>query len=352
MAAETLPAFPRSAVNRVWYGEGRAAQMVRVAAAPLAAMYGGVVGARRVLYDAGLLSVHDTALPAVSVGNLTVGGTGKTPVAAWVVGGLLERGQRPAIVLRGYRGADEALVHRVLNPGVTVIVAADRVQGIAAAAAQGSDVAVLDDAFQHRRARRVADLVLVSADAWPRTRLLLPAGPWREPLRALRRATAIIITRKAADRKRVAAVSAVVEEAAPGIPIAVAALVSDALRTLDGASQPLTSLRGARVRAVAGVAWPTAFFAQVAGLATHVDGLAFGDHHQYTPADVAEIRRRTGPGVAVICTLKDAVKLDLLWPREAGPLWYVSQRVEFERGLESVIAALDATRRGRPASVA
>jgi tetraacyldisaccharide 4'-kinase len=128
----------------------------------------------------------------------------------------------------------------------------------------------------------------------------------------------------------------------------VASLEPCALRTLAGDTRPLSSLRGARVRAVAGVAAPALFFAQLHGLGADVDGVPFADHHPYTAADVAALRRGAAPGTDVICTLKDAVKLDGLWPREAGSLWYVSQRVEFERGVESVHAVLDAVPRIRP----
>src|SRR5690348_7442624 len=137
------------------------------------------------------MTTHDPVLPTLSVGNVTVGGTGKTPVAAWIAAELIDRGARPAIVLRGY-GDDEPLVHARLNPDVPVIVAPDRLEGIARAAASGADVAVLDDAFQHRRAQRTADIVLVSAERWTRTPRLLPAGPWRESLRALRRTSMIL----------------------------------------------------------------------------------------------------------------------------------------------------------------
>jgi tetraacyldisaccharide 4'-kinase len=104
------------------------------------------------------------------------------------------------------------------------------------------------------------------------------------------------------------------------------------------------------VRAVAGIGWPPAFFEQLAAAGAEVDALPFPDHHAYSVADVARIRRYTVPGTTTVCTLKDAVKLGPLWPREAEPLWYVSQRVEFDFGVESVLAALDGIRRIRPVS--
>src|SRR5207248_6212920 len=207
----------RDVVERVWFGDDILARAARVALAPSAALYRASIGVRGALYDAGVLTTHDPVLPTLSVGNVTVGGTGKTPVAAWIASQLVERGERPGIVLRGY-GEDEPLVHARLNPTVPVIVAPDRVVGIAMARDAGATVAVLDDGFQHRRVSRAADLVLVSADRWSPSPRLLPAGPWREPLDALRRATIILITRKAAKDIEVDAVNSALATAVPRIP--------------------------------------------------------------------------------------------------------------------------------------
>src|SRR4051794_15640030 len=203
-------------VDRVWYGRDAVAAATRTALLPFERLFGGIVGARDILYDAGWLPALDTPIPAVSVGNLTVGGTGKTPVSAWLARGLAARGARPAIVLRGV-GGDEPLVHRALNPDIPVFTGADRVAVVREAAAMGADIAVLDDAFQHRRVGRLADLVLVSADRWTDNVRLLPAGPWREPLRAIRRATLVIVTRKSADDATVAHVHERLSEVAPAI---------------------------------------------------------------------------------------------------------------------------------------
>ena len=164
----------RSVVERIWWGDDALARAARLALAPLEGAYRGVIALRGSLYDAGLLPARQTAVPAISVGNLSVGGTGKTPVAAFVASELRARGGKPAIVLRGY-GGDEPLVHATLNPGVPVVVSPDRVAGVAEARVLGADVAVLDDAFQHRRAERWADVVLISADRWTDDRRLLPA---------------------------------------------------------------------------------------------------------------------------------------------------------------------------------
>ena len=333
----------RQAVERVWFGEGAGERAARVALLPLELAYGAVVAVRNALYDRGVATVHETAVPAVSVGNLTVGGTGKTPVAAWIAAELQSRGLRPALVLRGY-GDDEPLVHTRLNPRVPVVVAADRVTGVARARADHhATVAVLDDAFQHRRARREADVVLLSADRWTGRRPhLLPAGPWREPLRALRRASLVVVTRKAATPARAEEALRAALAAAPGVPSAVVHLAPGDLQRVtpggDATSLPLDALAGARVLAVSAVGDAAAFHAQLvaAGAVLDPPPAAYPDHHPFSSADAERLARDGERAQLVVCTLKDAVKLAPLWPRAGAPLWYVSQRVVLERGRESM----------------
>jgi tetraacyldisaccharide-1-P 4'-kinase len=207
----------RALLEDLWYGESTGARTGRALAVPASKLFGAVVGARDLMYEAGWLRTHATPIPVVSVGNLTVGGTGKTPIAAWVARELAARGAHPAVVLRGY-GDDEPLVHSAVNPSIPVVTSADRVAGVERAAELGASIAVLDDAFQHRRVRRAADLVLVSADRWTPSVRLLPAGPWREPLSAARRATLVIVTRKAASEASVDAVNEAMARAAPSVP--------------------------------------------------------------------------------------------------------------------------------------
>ncbi|MDQ3697874.1 MAG: tetraacyldisaccharide 4'-kinase, partial [Gemmatimonadota bacterium] len=160
--------------ERIWHGDDLISRSARVALLPAELVYRALVRAHGALYDLGIFRSFAPELPTISIGNLSVGGTGKTPVAAWIAGELAGRGAHPAIVMRGY-GDDEPLVHRRLNPNVPVVAAPDRVAGIARAARQGADIAILDDGFQHRRVRRDADIVLLSADAWTPRHHLLPA---------------------------------------------------------------------------------------------------------------------------------------------------------------------------------
>jgi tetraacyldisaccharide 4'-kinase len=335
-------------IDRVWYGDDTVASVARAVLFPAERLFGAIVGARDILYDAGWLPAAETSIPAVSIGNLTVGGTGKTPIAAWVARGLVARGAHPAVILRGY-GDDEPLVHARLNPAVPVITGADRVAAVAEAAAKGADIAVLDDAFQHRRVQRMADLVLISADRWTADARLLPAGPWREPLRAVRRATLVIVTRKAASDETVGAVHERLSEIAPGIPRVSVRLEPDALVRADAPNEtePLDALRGASIFAILSIADPGAFITQLERRGATVRAHIQPDHHRFTAEEVQAIAAGAGPGERVVCTLKDAVKLAPHWPRLAGPLWYVSQQVMVERGVGGLERVLDDLVRAR-----
>ena len=327
-------------VERVWWGTSLGARAARAVLAPASLLYRVGMGIHSVLYRSGIRRARSLALPAISVGNLTVGGTGKTPVAAWLAATLLTRQAHPAIVMRGY-GDDEPLVHERLNPEVPVVVASDRVRGVERAATLGADVVVLDDAFQHRRAARTADLVLLSADRWASAPRLLPAGPWREPLSALRRASMALVTRKAASPATASAVADTIRHRFPGIPVGVAALTLQELRSATGEStMPLEALANARALAIVAIGDPSAFLRQLAATEATVRAAVFPDHHDYTHAEVARLASMMAAGEIAVCTLKDAVKLASHWPREAPPLWYVSQSVVVEEGGDALDALL------------
>lgn len=318
------------AIERIWAADGPAAW----ALTPLSWLFGAATATRNLLFDVGLLRARSLGLPTISVGNLTVGGTGKTPVAAWVAQRLLAVGARPAILLRGY-GDDEPLVHRLLTPGIPVVADADRVRGAAVARAQGATVLVLDDAFQHRQAHRDVDLVLVAAEQHA-VRRLLPAGPLREGKGALRRASLLVVTRKSAALGEAEACAASWTGFAGAPESAVIALAPRELVAASGADGlaplPLPSLRGRAVLSISAIGNPDAFESQLTALGAVVSSARYPDHHPFSEADLSTLAGRASPEMLVVCTLKDAVKLGNRWPRQAPPLWYLSQAVEVERG--------------------
>jgi tetraacyldisaccharide 4'-kinase len=347
-----------SLVEQIWHGDGAVAVAARALLSPAAMAFGTVVRVRNARFDRGE-GVLPVALPVLSVGNLTVGGTGKTPLAAWCTRALQQAGARPAVVLRGY-GDDEWRVHTLLSPSVPVITDVDRVRGIETAREQGADCVVLDDGFQHRRAQREADVVLVSADAWDGAVRLLPAGPFREPLAALRRAAAVVVTVKTASRDQVAAVRAAVAAAAPTVPVAVVGLVPDrlhavpvgeALRGEADVPEPIGWLSGRSVLAVSAIAQPAPFERALRETGAMLTARRFPDHYAFSAADVASLVAAVPSSGVVVCTLKDAVKLAPLWPRATVPLWYVSQTIVVQHGAEALAGAVQRILAAREAAL-
>ncbi|MEO7455650.1 MAG: tetraacyldisaccharide 4'-kinase, partial [Gemmatimonadaceae bacterium] len=289
---------------------------------------------------------HRAPVPVLSLGNLSVGGTGKTPVAAWVARSLRQKGAHPAIVMRGY-GDDEPLVHARINPEVPVVVDADRLRGAARAHAAGADCVILDDGFQHRQLARDSDWVLVSAERWNGRIRRLPAGPLRENAGALARADVLVVTRKSATREVADGIASGLAAQFPRLGVAVCHLAPQGVvdcRT--GEEHPVSLLSGRRVLGVAAVGDPRAFFAQLRAVGADVASRSYRDHHAFDASDVGAIVAAARGFDGVVCTLKDAVKLAPIWPVIAAPLWYVSQIAVIERGdavlqhaLETVLAA-------------
>jgi len=324
-------------VDQIWNGDGTTEQLARVALFPFEIVYRGAVAVRGELYDRHVLPTVTSSIPVLSIGNLTVGGTGKTPIASWFADRIAHDGGKPAIVLRGY-GGDEVMVHRTLTPTVEVIVDKDRAAGIRRAAESGATAVVLDDAFQHRRASRQADIVVVSADAWTGRTRMLPAGPWREPLESIRRASIALISRKVASEQKADEVASAIAEVAPDLAQASVRLRMSELVVVGDPSmrQNADAASGKRVLAVSAIGDPTAFNGQLARLGAIVASVIYTDHHAYTAADVDHIISQSKGNDLIVCTLKDAVKLKPLWPAGAPPLWYVSQSLDVERGLAAI----------------
>ncbi len=333
---EKLRRLSRSiaSVENVWYGRSAGNIVVRAALWPLSKAYDVAMTARTKLYDAGVLGAQAAVLPTVSVGNLTVGGTGKTPFSAYLVAAL-SASARPAVALRGY-GRDEVEVHKRLNPDVPVVVNADRAAAIREAKAHGADIVVLDDAFQHRRIARNADVVLISAEQLLRPRRMLPAGPWREHLSAAKRADLLVVTRKSASLAEAERARETVRAEVPGIPIVMVHLAPAQLMSArDGMTLPLERLKGAAVVAIAAIGEPELFKLQLEALGARVLMESYRDHHAFSDAEIKDAALRVPLDGLAVCTLKDAVKLADRWP---GPsrLWYVSQQLVVDQGVEDV----------------
>ena len=291
---------------RSWWagGGGAAGRLLAAAALPAELLFRGAVSLRGAAYDAGLARTARAPVPVISVGNLTVGGTGKTPLVGWVVQELVAAGRCPAVALRGY-GHDEILLHRRWHPGVPVHAHPDRVRAARAARAAGADTVVLDDGFQHRRLERDLDLVVVAVEQ-PFPGALLPRGPYREPVGALVRADWVIVTRRTVARSDAERLEDAVRRVAPQAGLARVRLAPAGWRRLDGER---VDPPAGDVLAVAGVGEPRSFASLVErATGVRVERLDFTDHHDYSPRDL-ELVRRAARGRTVVTTEKDAVKL-------------------------------------------
>jgi tetraacyldisaccharide 4'-kinase len=329
------------AVRWLWTSRRPDARLARLALLPASGLWRGAMALREMAYRRGWLGVRDLPLPSVAVGNLTVGGSGKTPIAIWIAQYYVSRGLVPGILLRGY-GGDEVLVHQHAVPEARVVADPDRAVGAERAMARGAEVLVLDDAYQRLDLRRDLNIAVVSAETSRAVRWSLPAGPWREGLQALDRADAVIVTRKRATPDAALALAADLERRVAG-PVAVAHLGMRYLEGMvSGARHPATELAGKRVVAASGIADPDAFVAQTKATGAAVQVATWKDHHDYRDEDVAWLAHAARRADHVVITQKDAVKLRNRWPSSVPEPLVAMLDLEWEDGGEEIAAALDA----------
>lgn len=325
----------------LWWSRHPLARVARALLVPVALLYRGVMVARAAAYRWGWLATRRLPLPAVAVGNLAVGGAGKTPFAAWVAAFYAGRGLRPGILLRGY-GGDEHRVHERLVPGAVVVPDPDRAAGAERACAAGAQVLVLDDAYQRLDVARDLNVALLNAENARAVRWPLPAGPWREGWSALARADLIVVTRRRVPPKEARRLAARVAAQWPGTPVAVAHLAVDSLEGMrSGRRTRLAQLAGRRVVVAAGIADPASFAVQVRASGAIVQLVAYQDHHPYPPADVSRLVQAAAEADYVVVTEKDAVKLRDRWPAGAPEPLVAVLQVHWELNGEAVTRALE-----------
>jgi tetraacyldisaccharide 4'-kinase len=336
----------RSWLSGLWYGERAGAAALQ----PLACCYRGLLSARRRAYAAGWLRSGRAGRPVVVVGNLTVGGTGKTPLTIWLARALSELGLAVGIVSRGY-GSDNGPQPRTVGTGSSweevgdeplilarrsgcpTVVATDRLA--AARALAGVDLIIADDGLQHLRLMRDCEIVVIDGARGFGNGRLLPAGPLREPVSRLGHADVVVVNGAPEHRS-------------------LAQLPAGALRMhlrpqhaqrLDSRlpPQPLATFAGQRVHAVAAIGNPQRFFAELRAQGLEIIEHAFADHHPLAVADLA-----FGDQLPVLMTEKDAVKCPT---RADMRLWYVPVVAEFavedaRRLLECVLGRIRAAMAG------
>lgn len=284
--------------------------------------YGLAVCIRNELYERGWKSVRRAAVPVISIGNLTTGGTGKTPLVAMVCHLLQESGLRPGIVSRGYRSVDgeandEKLVLNLLCPGVPHAQDPDRVAAANSLTfAEHVDAIVMDDGFQHRRLHRDLEIVLIDATNPFGYGRLLPRGLLREPLSSLRRADIAIITRSDLVAEKVLVdIERTIIDAAPQLVDHILHVVFQPklLRNSDGTKTPLSDVETRPVFLMAGIGNPDAFRITVSRAGMCVAGTSwFPDHHHYSGDDLNQVQQAAAAessDALIVTTLKDLVKL-------------------------------------------
>jgi len=278
------------------------------------------VAIRNTAFDRGWKTVHRASVPVISVGNLTLGGTGKTPMVEWLARWFRERDVRVCLISRGYGQTDsvndEGLVLEENLPDVPHLQDPDRVRLAEIAVEElETQLILLDDGFQHRRLARDLDVVLLDAlDPFGLGRLF-PRGLLREPIGSLRRAQAVVVSRAdlvSDDRRRW--IREQVARRVGSIPVLESRHAPRDLVDGEGRSEPLGDLSGRRVAAFCGIGNPEGFRGTLAGLGVDVADLrVFPDHHRYTADDVVGLERWTNelkPNL-VLTTQKDLVKLRL-----------------------------------------
>lgn len=335
-----------------------------IALTPLSLLYGAAVKARTALYRNGILKTHPAPVPVISVGNITTGGTGKTPLVEWIANELAKQGKRVCVLTRGYRRAnpgervlvsdgqhiaadvertgDEAIMlAQSLLGKAAVVCDADRVAGAHWAIKNlSADVLILDDAFQHVRIARDLDIVTVDATNPWGNQWLLPAGILRETISSLGRAGVIIITRggdaeSAGVREEIRRVTSA--------PIYMSKTVLKRIAAIDSPAQPLEiqTIRHQPIAAFCGIGNPAALFQQLRDEGFDLRTTeVFRDHHAYSQRDIDRVTQRASDtgAQALLTTAKDAVKLGSM--RFILPCYAVEIEIEISETAE-LLALID-----------
>jgi len=325
--------------------------------------YGIAVRIRNGLYSAGWLPAHRAGVPVISVGNLTAGGTGKTPLVAWLANYLRSRNLRVAILTRGYKAretqgttrpaTDEPAELAAMCPEAPVVIDPDRVAGATEAVRNhGAQVLLLDDGFQHRRLARDLDILTIDATLPFGYGKLLPAGLLREPLAGVARAHAVVLTRcdQVTDDERLR-----IEERLRQIndklvvATSVHAPVSAAVE--QGNDIDLQELRNKRVFGFCGIGNPEAFFDTLRRLGCVLVGShGFDDHYHYTNRCLREVHEKAKQCGAelVVTTQKDWTKIvPLPRPAREPRLACLTIQLQLRQGAAEFTALIDRALSGK-----
>ena len=334
---------------------------------PLSRLYGLGMACRNKAFDLGLLKSVDVGVPVISVGNMTMGGTGKTPLVEYIVGACLEKGRHVAVVSRGYKRASKGVVtvsdgNRILTdatlggdepvqiarkyPRAIVVVGERRVQA-ARTAVTGlkADVVIMDDGFQHRSLRRTLDIVVLDSRKDLFLTPMVPAGERREPVSAIKRADVVAMSRADQDTGWWRAKAEIA-----GIPAVHYRYRLDRVMELhpDG-ERTAAALEDKKMFLFSGIGDHQGFVCQARETCRHIVGdMRFPDHHSYSPRDLSAIveKAKDEHASALLTTEKDAVRLSgspvgLKGILRQIPLFYVGIAVDITQGRDMLYTMID-----------
>ena len=325
---------------------GLVAVLLRSIFAAISLPYLLVTQRRNRRYDRRSELIQTAGVPTISVGNLTLGGTGKTPMVEWIARWLREHHVRVTLVSRGYKSGkdavnDEALTLEELLPDVPHVQDADRVSAARMAVEEfAAQMILLDDAFQHRRIHRDLDIVLIDATEPFGFDHLFPRGTLRESLVGLGRADLIAITRAdCVPSDELQRISTRIRQYNAVSPLIQVTHAPRCLRSANGLERPLDDLRGARIAAFCGIGNPRGFEKTIQACGYELAELrTFPDHHGYTRDDIENLITwvKGAPDCdAVLCTHKDLVKVGVQ-QLETKPLYALAVGVGFTQGQQAL----------------
>jgi tetraacyldisaccharide 4'-kinase len=334
---------------------------------PAAALFGVVVALRNRAYDRKIFTTAKTGVPVVSVGNITAGGSGKTPLTEYIVGHYIRGNVNTGVLSRGYKrsttgshvvsdgrqlcgtaddSGDEPYQIARKYPSAVVVVDEDRVRGAELMSERfHPGCIVLDDGFQHRRIARDLDIVVIDGKTLQKMPALLPAGRFREPLSSLGRAGCVVLLASPADLRPM---TEIIQKYFSGPLFPAEKRPTAIVRISDRHRVPLGELRNKPATAFCGIAQPDSFRSTVAATGVHLKNFrAFGDHYRYTADDLKEIRKmsdETGTEM-IITTEKDAVRIaGPTVNRDVDDRWYfIEIEINFIEGEPAFRQLLDRT---------
>jgi tetraacyldisaccharide 4'-kinase len=333
-------------------GGGLGSFLLRFVLRLLSHVYRTIIVLRNWGYSAGWLRSHRVDVPVISIGNITTGGTGKTPLVIWLCRMLEKKGIKCVVLTRGYKAehgnvGDEAAILAKACGGAKVVVDSDRVAGAAKAIKEhDAEMLVMDDGFQHRRLERNLDIIAIDATRPFGYGKILPAGLLREPKRSIRRADAVVITHyDQTTSVSVARIEREVSAIKPGIPIAKAIHKHPFAKETGGAIFDMDELRKKKIFAFCGIGNPDAFITRLREYGmTLVGSKIYNDHHNFSESDIEVIYEEAMEAGAemILSTEKDWVKTALPAQRldDIG-FAYLAVELEFIEGRKEIEQLVD-----------